>query len=94
MATQEEHNALAKVERLKGKVENLMVQMQSTLLSDPVPTLSLRRKIKNSEKVWSEFEEQYDQLRSITEENQAEQDRDDAQTARGARYAEPFLGQP
>ena len=41
MATQEECNALAKVERLKGKVENLMVQMQSALLSDPVPTLLL-----------------------------------------------------
>ena len=87
MATQEERDALAKVERLKGKVENIMVQMQSALLSDPVPTLSLRRKIKNSEKVWSEFEEQYDQLRSITEENQAEQDRDDY-TAFQGRYFE------
>ena len=86
MATQEECDALAKVERLKGKVENIMVQMQSALLSDPVPMLSLRRKIKNSEKVWSKFEEQYDQLRSITEENQAEQDRDDYTAFQGCYF--------
>ena len=74
MATQEKLEARATLERLKGKVENLIVQMESALGSDPVPTLSLRRRIKNSEKVWSEFEGQYDQLRAITEEDQAEQD--------------------
>ena len=55
MATQEERDALAKVERLKGKVENLMVQMQSTLLNDPVPMLSLQRRFSKAENV-TEYE--------------------------------------
>ena len=41
MVTQEERDARATLEPLKGKVENLMVQMQSALMSDPVPTSAL-----------------------------------------------------
>ena len=41
MASQEERDIRATMERLKAKVENLMVQMESALGSDPVPTLSL-----------------------------------------------------
>ena len=41
MASQEECDIRATMEHIKGKVENLMVQMQSALLSNPIPTLSL-----------------------------------------------------
>ena len=75
MASLEECNIRATLERLKGKVEALIVQIESALTSDPVPMSALRRRIKNSEKVWSEFEGQYDQLRAIAGENQAKQDR-------------------
>ena len=75
MATQEERNPRATLEHLKGKVEALIVQMESTLASDPAPTSVLRRRIKNAQKVWSEFEGQYDQLHAIAGESQAEQDR-------------------
>ena len=85
MASQEERDIRATLECLKGKMENLIVQMESKLGSDPVPLSALRRRIKNSEKVWSEFEEQYHQLHSITEENQAEQDPDDYTAFKG-RY--------
>ena len=72
MATQEERDARATLERLKDKVDALIVQMESALASDPVPTSALRRRITNAQKVWSEFEGQYDQLRAIAGENQAE----------------------
>ena len=74
MATQEERDARATLERLKDKVDALIVQMESALASDPVPTSALRRRITNAQKVWSEFEGQYNQLRAIAGENQAEQD--------------------
>ena len=75
MATQEERDARATLERLTTKVDALIVQMESTLASDPVPMSALRRRITNAQKVWSKFEGQYDQLRAIAGENQAEQDR-------------------
>ena len=55
MASQEERDIRATLEHLKGKVENLMVQRESALGSDPVPTLSLLRRFRNSEKVWFEY---------------------------------------
>ena len=87
MASQEERNIRATMECIKAKVENLMVQMESALGSNPVPTLSLRRRTKNSEKVWSEYEGLYDQLCAITEEDQDEQDSDDF-TAFQGRYSD------
>ena len=86
MASQEERDIRATMERLKAKVENLMVQMESTLGIDSVPTLSLRRRTKNLEKVWSEYEGLYDQLHAITEEDQDEEDRDDFTVFQG-RYS-------
>ena len=77
MASQEECDIRATMERLKAKVENLMVQMESALGSDPVPMLSLRRRFSKAENVWSEYEGLYDQLRAITEEDQDKQDRYD-----------------
>ena len=65
MATQEERNARATLEHLKGKVDALIVQMESVLASDPAPTSALRRRFKNAQKVWSEFQGQYDRLRVI-----------------------------
>ena len=87
MATQEERNAWATLERLKGKVDALIVQMESALASDPAPMSALRRRIQNAQKVWSEFEGQYDQLCAIAGENQVEQDRDEY-TAFQSRYLE------
>ena len=77
MATPKERNARDTLERLKDKVEALIMQMESALASDPAPMSALQRRIKNAQKVWSEFEGQYDQLHAITKENQAEQDHDD-----------------
>ena len=75
MATQEERDARATLERLTTKVDALIVQMESALASDPVPMSALQRRTTKAQKVWSEFEGQYDQLRAIAGENQAEQDR-------------------
>ena len=72
MASQEERDIRATMERIKAKVENLMVQMESALGSDPVPMLSLRRRFSKAENVWSEYEGLYDQLHAITEEDQDE----------------------
>ena len=87
MATQEECNIRATLERIKGKVENLMVHMENALGSDPVPMLSLRRRFSKVENIWSEYEGLYDQLCAITEEDQAERDRDDF-TAFQDRYSD------
>ena len=72
MATQDERDIRATMVRIKAKVENLMVQMESTLGTNPVPMLSLRRRLSKAEDVWSEYEGLYDQLRAITEEDQDE----------------------
>ena len=73
MATPEEHNARDTLERIKEKVEALIVQMENALATNPTPTSALWRRIKNAEKAWTEFEGQYDQLHAIAGENQAEQ---------------------
>ena len=86
MATQEGRDARATLEHLKNKVEALIVQMESALASNPAPTSALRRRIKNPQKVWSEFEGQYDQLRAIARENQAEQDRDEYTAFQGCYF--------
>ena len=75
MATPEECNTWATLERIKDKVEALIVQMEDALATNPTPTSALWRRIKNVEKAWTEFKGQYDQLRAITGENQAEQHR-------------------
>ena len=77
MTSQEERDIRATMERIKAKVENLMVQMESALGSDPVPMLSLPRRFSKAENVWAEYEGLYDQLRAITEEDQDEQDCND-----------------
>ena len=41
MATPKERNARDTLERLKDKVEALIVQMETTLASDPAPTSAL-----------------------------------------------------
>ena len=73
MATQAELRAA--LERHRGKVENAMEAMQTTLLTKPVPTLSLRRKHTQTKGIWAEIQSLYDHLRIMTEENQAELDR-------------------
>ena len=81
MATPEERNAQDTLERIKDKVEALIVQMENTLATNPTSTSALRRRIKNAEKAWTEFEGQYDRLRAIAgqgrlqDQVQAEQDR-------------------
>ena len=72
MATQAELRGA--LERLRGKVESLMGSMQTALLTEPVPTLSLQRKLGKVEGIWSEIEGLYDHLRTMTEENQAKLD--------------------
>ena len=72
MATQAELRAA--LERLRGKVENLMESMQTALLTEPVPMKSLRRKLGNTESIWLEIERLYDHLHNMTDEDQAEQD--------------------
>ena len=76
MATQQEHDIWATLERTKSKVENLMAQMETALGNDPVSILSLRRKFSKVEDIWAEYESLYEQLRAITEEDQAERDHD------------------
>merc|ERR1711867_219337 len=49
--------------------------MENTVVINTTSTSVLQRRIKNTEKAWTEFEGQYDQLRAITGENQAEQHR-------------------
>ena len=63
------------MERLKGKVDALIVQMENTLATNPTTTFALQTKVKHTEKAWTEFENQYDRLHAIAGENQAEQDR-------------------
>ena len=87
MTSQEEHDIWATMECIKAKVENLMAQMETALGSDPVPMLSLRRRTRNSENVWSEYEGLYDRLRVITEEDQDEEDHDEF-TAFQDRYSD------
>ena len=67
MATQVELRAA--MERLKGKLENLMEVMQTALHTKPFPKLSLRRKLGKAETIWSEIEGLYDHLHTMTEEN-------------------------
>ena len=64
-----------------------MEAMQTALLTEPVPMLSLRRKLGKVEGIWSEIEGLYDHLYTLTEENQREQDRV-AFTAFKNRYTE------
>ena len=62
------------MERIKDKVEALIVQMENMLAINPTPTSALQRRVKNTEKAWTDFEGQYDRLRAIAGENQAKQD--------------------
>ena len=75
MATPKERNARDTLERIKDKVEALIVQMENALAINPTPTSALQRRIKNTEKAWTKFERHYDRLRAIARENQAKQDR-------------------
>ena len=63
--------------RIKAKVENLMGQLETSLDTNPVPMLSLRRRLSKAEDVWSEYEGLYDQLCAIHGEDLDEQDSDD-----------------
>ena len=65
MATPEECNAWDTLEHIKDKVEALIVQMENVLAINPTPTSALQRRIKNTEKAWTEFEGQYNQLCAI-----------------------------
>ena len=73
MATQAE--LCAAMERLKGKLRNLMEVMETALLADPFPKLSLRRKLGKAETIWNEVENLYDHLCTMTDKDQAEIDR-------------------
>ena len=72
MATPEERNAWDTLERIKDKVEALIVQMENMLAINPTSTSALQRRVKNTEKAWTKFEGQYDRLSAIAGENQAE----------------------
>ena len=91
--TPEERNARDTLERLKDKVETLIVQMENTLAINTTSTSALQRRIKTTEKAWTEFEGQYDRLRAITgkgrpqDQVQAEQDRTNHATLQ-RRYLE------
>ena len=54
-----------------------MAHMENALGSDPISMLSLRRRFSKVEDIWAEYKSLYDQLCAITEEDQAERDRDD-----------------
>ena len=72
MATQAELRAA--MERLKGKLDNLMEVMQTALHADPFPKLSLRRKLGKAETIWNEIEGLYDHLCTMTDEDRAKLD--------------------
>ena len=72
MATQAELRAA--MERLKGKLQSLMEVMETALLADSFPKLSLRRKLGKAESIWNEIEGLYDHLCTMTEEERAELD--------------------
>ena len=72
MITQAELHAA--MECLKGKLDNLMEVMETALLTDPFPKLSLRRKLGRAETIWNEIEGLYDHLCTMTEEERAELD--------------------
>ena len=65
MATPKERNTWDTLERIKDKVEALIVQMENALVINPTPMSALQRRIKNTEKAWTEFKGQYDRLRAI-----------------------------
>ena len=65
MGTRDEGDIRATIVRIKTKVENLMAQLETSLGIDPVPMLSLRRRLSKAEDVWSEYEGLYDQLCAI-----------------------------
>ena len=52
-----------------------MESMQTALLTEPVPTLSLRRKHTQTESIWLEIKGLYDHLHTMTDEDQAKPDR-------------------
>ena len=45
MGTRDKHDIQATMVRIKAKVENLMAQLETSLGTDPVPMLSLRRRL-------------------------------------------------
>ena len=49
--------------------------METAFLAEPVLMKSLRRKLGNADNIWSEIEGLYDHLHTMTDEDQAEQDR-------------------
>ena len=65
MASPEERNTWDTLERIKDKVEALIVQMENTLAINPTSTSVLQRRVKNTKKDWTELEGQYDRLRAI-----------------------------
>ena len=50
MATPKERNARDTLERIKDKVEALIVQMENTLAINPTSTSALQRRVRNTEK--------------------------------------------
>ena len=64
----------------KDDMEVRIAQMENTLATDPTATSMLRRRIENIKRAWTEFEAQYDRLRTIAGQGrlqdpvQAEQD--------------------
>ena len=65
MGTRNKRDIRATMVRIKAKVENLMGQLETLLGTDPVPMLSLQRRLSKAEDVWSEYEGLYDQLCAI-----------------------------
>ena len=74
MATSQERNARGALERVRNKVEALIEHMETASAANPTSTTTLQRKLKNTEKAWTELEGHYDRLRAITGENWDEED--------------------
>ena len=72
-ATQGELHAA--MNRLKGKIRSQMEVMEAELVKEPFPKLSLRRKLGNAETEWNKVENYYVHIRTMTDDDQAEDDR-------------------
>ena len=73
MATQGKLRAA--MNRLEGKIRSQMEVMEADLLKDPFPKFSLRRKLGNAETDWNKVENFYVHIQTLTEDEQAEDDR-------------------
>ena len=65
MTTPEERTARDASECLKDEVEALIRQIEKALSATPISTSALQKRIESAETAWTEFEDQYNELRAI-----------------------------